>query len=255
MVWRPVRCRTRSGRCRQLDHQVGDRIVLSHGGGSTSFSNHDQLPFRVSGVLSATGPPVDQAVYISLEAKEAIHVGWQSGVAIPGRTLTGDQARAKDFTPDAITAVFVGLEQPIMTFRVQRELNQYQPEPLSAILPGVALSELWRIMGQFERALLGISVFVVLTSLVGLITVLMTLQAQRQREIVILRATGASPALIAGFTSAEPALHSHCGAAVLIGAGTIASLSSWILESHGIAISLRPPRTRNGLPGPCRWQR
>lgn len=231
-----------AGVARQLDHQVGDRIVLSHGGGSTSFSNHDQLPFRVSGVLSATGTPVDQAVYISLEAMEAIHVGWQSGVAIPGRTLTGDQARAKDFTPDAITAVFVGLEQPIMTFRVQRELNQYQPEPLSAILPGVALSELWRIMGQFERALLGISVFVVLTSLVGLITVLMTLQAQRQREIAILRATGASPALIAGLYICESLALAltACGAAVLIGAGTIASLSSWILESYGIAISLRP---------------
>lgn len=230
-----------AGVARQLDHQVDDSLVLSHGGGRTSFSNHTDLPFRVSGILAPTGTPVDQAVYISLDAMEAIHVGWESGVAWPGRTLTADRARARDYTPDAITAAFVGLGQPILTFQVQRQLNQSTSEPLSAVLPGVALSELWRVMGQFEKALLGISAFVVITSLIGLVAVLLTLQAQRQREVAVLRATGASPLLIASLYSFEcvALALAACVFALILGAGAIAGFSPWLLEQYGIQISLR----------------
>ena len=231
-----------AGVASKLDHAPGDQVVLSHGGGKTSFSRHDDLPFQVSGVLGATGTPIDQAVFISLDAMEAMHVGWQSGVAIPGRTLSETEARQRDYTPDSITAVLLGLERPILTFQVQRELNRFSGEPLSAILPGVALSELWRMMGQFEKALLGIGVFVVITSLAGLIAVLLTLQAQRQREIAILRATGASPALVAALYSLEcVALALVASAlALLVGAGVIAGLSPWLLAHYGLQISLRP---------------
>ncbi|MDR9424502.1 MAG: FtsX-like permease family protein [Marinobacter sp.] len=234
-----------AGVARQMNHRVGDRITLSHGGGSTSFSRHDDLPFEVSGILDTTGTPVDQAVFISLEAMEAIHVGWESGVAIPGRTLSEQKARQRTYTPENITAVLVGLDRPILTFQVQRELNQYSGEPLSAILPGVALSELWRMMGQFEKALLGIGAFVVVTSLVGLIAVLLTLQAQRRREIAILRATGASPALVASLYTLEcvTLALAACALALLFGAGAIAGLSPWLLEQYGLQIGLRPLNT------------
>lgn len=230
-----------AGVARQLKHQMNDQVVLSHGGGRTSFANHTDLPFRVSGILAPTGTPIDQAVYISLEAMEAIHVGWESGIGLPGRTLSTDKARGRDFTPEAITAALIGLGQPILTFQVQRQLNQFPDEPLSAILPGVALSELWRMMGQFEKALLGISAFVVVTSLVGMLAVLLTLQAQRQREVAVLRATGASPALIASLYSFECLVLAlaACGFALLLGAGAIASLSPWLLEQYSIQISLR----------------
>jgi len=231
-----------AGVARQLNHNLNDQLVLSHGGGRISFANHTDLPFRVSGILAATGTPVDQAVYISLAAMEAIHVGWESGVALPGRTLTQQQAREKSLTPGAITAAFVGLDRPILTFQLQRELNQSRDEPLSAILPGVALSELWRTMGQFESVLLGISAFVVLTSLVGLIAVLLTLQAQRHREVAVLRATGASPGLIAALYSVECLVLSvaACGLAILLGAGGITSLSPHLLEHYGVQLRLRP---------------
>jgi len=176
---------------------------------------------------------------------EAIHVGWESGVAIPGRTLSEQKARKRTYTPENITAVLVGLDRPILTFQVQRELNQYSGEPLSAILPGVALSELWRMMGQFEKALLGIGAFVVITSLVGLIAVLLTLQAQRRREIAILRATGASPALVASLYTLECVTLAlvSCVLALLLGAGAIAGLSPWLLEQYGLQIGLRPLNT------------
>lgn len=231
-----------AGVARALGHQVGDDIILSHGGGRTSFSNHEDTPFTVTGVLKPTGTPVDQAVYIGLDGMEAMHVGWESGVAIPGRTLTREQAEGRDFTPGAITAAFVGIERQVLTFRIQREINQFSGEPLSAILPGVALSELWRLMGQFERALLGITGFVVVTSLIGLIAVLLTLQAQRAHEVAVLRATGASPALIASLYVLECVALALMACVLALGLGALGlSLASpWLLAQYGLQIGLRP---------------
>jgi len=231
-----------AGVARTLNHTINDKIILSHGGGRTSFSNHKNTPFTITGILEATGTPVDQAVYISLQSMEAMHVGWESGVAIPGRTLTPEQAEGRDFTPGAITAVFAGLDRKILTFRVQRDLNQYTGEPLSTILPGVALSELWRLMSQFERALLGITGLVVITSLIGLIAVLLTLQTQRAHEIAILRATGASPGLIASLYLIEclALAVAACLASLALGALAISMLGPWLLTHYGLQVQLRP---------------
>ena len=141
-----------------------------------------------------------------------------------------------------MTAAFIGIERQVLTFRIQREINQFAGEPLSAILPGVALSELWRLMGQFERALLGITVFVVITSLIGLIAVLLTIQAQRAHEIAVLRATGASPALIASLYIIEcvALAVAACVLALAIGMAGVSLAGPWLLANYGRQVALRP---------------
>ena len=58
-----------------LGYELGQEIVLSHGIGNTSFVNHENLPFVVSGILASTGTPVDRTIHVSLQGIEAIHVG------------------------------------------------------------------------------------------------------------------------------------------------------------------------------------
>ena len=70
-----------------LGYHVGDPIIVAHGLGTVSFVEHDDKPFKVSGILAKTGTPVDRTVHVSLEAIEAIHVDWQSGGRIPARVL------------------------------------------------------------------------------------------------------------------------------------------------------------------------
>ncbi|MDX1633327.1 MAG: ABC transporter permease [Marinobacter sp.] len=227
---------------RQFQHRVGDELTLAHGTGRVSFMNHDAHPFDVVGVLAATGTPVDRAVYVSLAGLEAIHIGWQAGVPIPGRTVSRDQALDRDLTPSSITAALVGLERRVLTFQLQRQLNESDREPLTAILPGVALNELWRILGQFERTLLALTGFVVVTSLVGLAAVLLTLQAQRRQEIRILRAVGASPGLVATLYLLECTLLASLAAVLALVAGSLAVwlAGPWLLEHYGFQVSLRP---------------
>lgn len=177
----------------KLGYEIDDSIIVAHGASDVSFARHDDKPFRVVGILARTGTPVDRTVHVGLEAIEAIHVDWQSGAPIPGVAVSAEQARAMDLTPNAITAALVGLKSKIATFQVQRFVNDYPEEPLSAVLPGVALSQLWNLIGIAENALLIVSAFVVVVGLFGMLTALLTSLNERRREMAILRSVGARP--------------------------------------------------------------
>ena len=203
----------------KLGYAIGDAIVVAHGAGDVSFARHEDKPFRVVGILQSTGTPVDRTVHVSLEAIEAIHLDWRGGAPLPGLSVSADQARAMDLAPQAITAALVGLKSKIATFQVQRFVNEYPQEPLSAILPGVALSQLWELIGIAENALLIVSAFVVVVGLFGMLTALLTSLQERRREMAILRSVGARPghvfALIMGEAGFLTLLGSLTGLALL----------------------------------------
>ena len=177
----------------QLGYKLDDPIVVDHGLGSAGFTKHEDKPFRVAGILARTGTPVDRTVHVSLEGIEAIHIDWQSGSRIPGLTISADEVRTMALRPKAITAFLIGLESRLKTFAVQRFINGYREEPLLAVLPGVALQELWDLMGTAEAALTAVSVFVVATGLLGMLTMLLASLNERRREMAILRSVGARP--------------------------------------------------------------
>jgi putative ABC transport system permease protein len=177
----------------KLHYHLGQEIVIAHGAGKVSFVQHADKPFRVVGILAPTGTPVDRTVHVSLQAIEAIHIDWRGGSPMPGLHISAEQARHMNLTPKEITAFLVGLKSRIAVFRLQRFINQYPEEPLSAILPGVALQELWDMMGLAEKALLAVSSFVVLVGLTGMLTVLLAGLNERRRELAILRSVGARP--------------------------------------------------------------
>jgi putative ABC transport system permease protein len=176
-----------------LGYAMGDEIVVSHGLGSTSFAQHKDQPFRVVGILAPTGTPLDRALFVSLESITAIHAGWRAGVPLPGMSVDSATLAAMDLTPDQITAVMVGLKSKTAVFQLQRAINSYRGEPLLAILPGVALQQLWQVIGRIEQAMLAISACVVLAGLTGMLGVLLTSVQQRRRELALMRAIGASP--------------------------------------------------------------
>jgi putative ABC transport system permease protein len=193
-----------------LGYQIDDPIVVAHG--LASFTEHKDQPFRVSGILEKTGTPVDRTVIISLKAIEAIHVDWQTGARTPGQATPTDVIRAMNLAPKAITAAFVGVQSPLQTFALQRAINQYDEEPLLAILPGVALQELWGIVGIAETALLAVSAMVVVTALIGMMATIFSSLNERRREMAIFRAMGARPFTILSMLVIEAMVMAAIGA-------------------------------------------
>jgi len=192
---------------------MGTALTLSHGLGATSFVNHDEKPFRVVGILEPTGTPVDRSVYVSVAAVEAIHIGWQNGTpTAASRSVSQDRLRALDLQPESVTALFVGATSKIQTLRLQRDLNTYAQEPLTAVIPGVALSQLWGTVSIVERALAIVSGFVIAVGLIGVLTSILTTLNERRREMAILRSVGARGRTIVGLLVSEAALIAFIGA-------------------------------------------
>jgi len=198
---------------RKLGYKVGDEITLSHGLGEVSFSEHKDKPFRIAGILAPTGTPVDQSLHINLTAMEAIHLGWESGVQTPlARMMTADRIRDLPLTPDSVTAVIVGLKSRAAVLGVQRELNTSRTEPLLAVIPGVALSQLWEVVSGVETALAAISACVVAVGLVVILVSILTSLNERRREMAILRSVGARPGDIFFLLMGEAAFLAFAGA-------------------------------------------
>lgn len=228
---------------KSLDYQLGDAITVSHGIGAVSFVNHDESPFHVVGILAPTGTPVDKTVHVSLAGLDHMH-----GIDIhdhgPKVELAheehaqethshenhahhesshdehtnAEQQRedAAEYHPEKVTAAMIGLSSKIASLQVQRQINQFKSEPLMAILPGVALSELWQIVGSVENLLRIISAFILVSALLGLATMLLATMRERQREIAVLRAIGAGPLTLFLLIEAEALLISIFAAAIAL---------------------------------------
>lgn len=228
----------------RFGYRVGDHIVLSHGSGAgASFADHADKPFTVVGVLARSGTPVDRSVLVSLEGIEAIHIDWQGGAPIRGMHISPEQVRKFDIRPKTATAALVGLKNRVTVFRVQRWVNTFSDEPLTAILPGATLQELWNLLGVAEQALLAVSALVVVVGLAGLMAVMVASLGERRRELAILRALGAGPRQILALLMVESmtlALTGICAGLVLVMAGS-AALAPWLASTYGLRLGIGWP--------------
>jgi putative ABC transport system permease protein len=232
-----------------LGYKVGDPIIVAHGLGSVAFVEHQDKPFRVSGILAKTGTPVDRTVHVSLEAIEAIHADWQNGMPVPGESISADDVRKMDLKPKAITAALVGLKSKLATFKLQRAINEYAQEPLSAVMPGAALQELWGLVGTAETALSVVSAMVVATALLGMVTMILTTLNERRREMAILRSVGARPTTVLGLLATEAGLLTLAGVGlgVVLLYAVLLVLRPWLDATYGLNLDIGAPTSREWL--------
>ena len=225
----------------RLGYGLGAKIVLSHGDGALADNDHDDQPFKVVGILAPTGTPVDRTVHIGLNAIEAIHVDWASGMHV--RSRPDAAAAPPDLTPRSVTALLVGLKSRAAVFAVQRDVAAFRDEPLLAILPAVALDELWSVMALGERGLQLVSALVALVSLAALMAVILAGLNERRRELAILRAVGAGPRQMLALLALEGGLVTAAG--VLLGAlacwAATLLLGGWVQGRWGIVLHASAP--------------
>ncbi len=243
---------------KSLGYKVGDKIIISHGLGSVSFNNHDDHPFTIAGIVKKTGTPVDKAVYVTLQGLEEAHTGPKhSPTSMLGRK-PADKAKEHEhehehdehteehaaynseaFTPESVSVVMLGLKHRVTALQLQYQINQSKNEPLMAILPGMALAELWQIMGNVESLLLGLSGLIVICALIGLATMLLATMRERYQEIAVLRTIGAGPFTLLLLIQIEAMLLTIVSAALSLGlvAGLMSALKPWLSSTYGLFLS------------------
>lgn len=222
----------------KLKYQLGDKVTLSHGIGNTSFKNHANLPFQVVGILTATGTPVDQALYVSLQGLEAVHM--TAPINVKTLPTLAELALQKDkyLTPKSITAVMIGLKSKMTVFHFQRQINTDKHEPLTALIPGVELAKLWKTMSSFDNTLRLIAVLVFISSLIALSAMLLSSIKERLPEIKLLRMIGASTRFVFLLIELEAMLIALISLLVALGgiSFVLSLMKPFILQNYGIFI-------------------
>ncbi len=225
-----------------LGYSVGSSVVLAHGiSEEASIFEHDDKPFKVVGILKPTSTPIDRSLYIGLEGMEAIHSDWQDG-APPAKAKAQKISNAKKFEIHQLTSFLLRAKTRIDSLRLQREILDYPKEPLMAIIPGVAMAELWSGIGYAETALQIVSSFVILVGILGLLTNLLTSLDQRRREMAILRVLGLGRRRMLGLMMVETFILTVAGIAVgiFVSYASLWGAQNWIQESFGFFLPVGP---------------
>jgi putative ABC transport system permease protein len=240
-----------------LGYQPGDKITLQHGVGAYG-ADHDDMPLQVAGIMQKTGTPFDRAIFIPVEASEALHLGWLGGRRVaniaPPHDAHDDHDEHDEHDHsgglDAIDAIFVGLKDKRALIRVQRDVANLETERLMAVVPGVALSRIWQIIGNVDIAFRTINLLILALALLSMVALTLANMENRRREMATLRALGAAPLTLVGLMVAEAALLA-VGAAFLgylAAAGFALSAHMIFLSDFGFVLHL-PPLTDGVMMG------
>ncbi len=152
---------------------------------------------------------------------------------------------AHDHGDDQITAFFVGTKNRFEALMLQREMNTDLEEPLTAVIPGVALGELWQNIGSAEVGLRVIAIFAVAIGLTGMLVALYSSLEARRREMAILRAVGAGPRMIISLLVLESGLLALLGCIIGVAAVYLGLFVAQgpIEQRFGLHLALHPLRS------------
>jgi len=222
----------------ELHYHLGQKMVLSHGL-EGSFLKHTANPYTVVGILARTATPVDRAIYITLWGDEAMHLGWEHG-APPLEAIPAAQIHKADLHIGTVSAFLLRTKSRMSTLFLEREINTYKPEPLTAIIPALTLEDLWGVLSAADIALSLVSGAVLVVGLMVMLTALYTALNERRREIAVLRTLGIRTRQIIALFVLESTLISAAGAALGVAAayGLLLAVRTPVENHYGIPLAM-----------------
>ena len=262
----------------KLGYRIGSEVTVGHGLNAVAgLGDHETHPFIVTGILRPTFTPLDRALFVTLDGIEAMHEegheevaaagagampgadgppampgaeaptmpGASPPLAIPGSAGPAYTPPANIFQdePRALSAFLVGTRTRFETLQLQREINQFKAEPLTAVIPGVTLAELWRTLGTVEGGLRLVGALTIVVGLIGMLVALYSSLEARRREMAVLRAVGARPGMIVSLLVLESGMLTLLGCAVGVGLTMVGfALAQGVIEARtGVHIMVQAP--------------
>ncbi len=262
----------------KLGYRIGSEVTVGHGLNAVAgLGDHETHPFIVTGILRPTFTPLDRALFVTLDGIEAMHEegheevaaagagampgadgppampgaeaptmpGASPPLAIPGSAGPAYTPPANIFQdePRALSAFLVGTRTRFETLQLQREINQFKAEPLTAVIPGVTLAELWRTLGTVEGGLRLVGALTIVVGLIGMLVALYSSLEARRREMAVLRAVGARPGMIVSLLVLESGMLTLLGCALGVGLTMGGfSLAQGVIEARtGVHIVVQAP--------------
>ena len=227
---------------KKYKHKVGDPIVISHGLSSVSIMSHDNTPFKIVGIITPTQTPIDTGVYITLQGMEAIHFGWESGTP-SDEEISPDRFKKENIEITQLTSFMVKLKSRIAVLRMRRSIDQYENEPVMAIIPALSLQEMWETISYVEQILFLVSLCVLLVGVMSILISLYTSINERRREMAILRSLGASAKHIFLLLMYESSILVLIGCILGVASmyGLLYFVSPWLESNFSVYLPIEAP--------------
>jgi putative ABC transport system permease protein len=209
---------------------VGARFAGAHGFvGSGEL--HEHRPYRVVGVLQATGTVLDRLILTSLDSVWDLH----------GHTdaHADEEAHEHEHGSDSaegreITAMLLGYASPLAAVGLPREINA--SSGLQAAAPAFELTRLLQLVGLGLDGLRAFAGVLVLTAGFGVFAALYGALAARRYDVALLRCLGATRAEVLLSLLLEGLMLAAMGAALglLLGHGAMELLAHWLGATRGV---------------------
>lgn len=206
---------------RRTGLRVGDSFAGSHGMGSEGEA-HAQRPYRVVGVLKASGSVLDRLVLTDLASVWAVH-------AHDDEPAQADERE--------ITMLLLSYRSPLAAVSLPRWVNA-QPG-LQAASPALETARLFRMLGLGAEVLRGFAMVLLLASALSVLVGLLSAVRERQGDLAMLRMLGAPAWRVAALVSLEAiwlALLAS-GLGLALGHGLAEGLGRLLAEQQSLRLS------------------
>ena len=228
----------------QTGLKLGATFSGTHGLVSVAGSaEHGEFPYRVTGILKATGSAQDRAIFAPLESVWRIHEAEEKEHSVIKGLTTAENtggnttnAESKGVR-DEITAVLLQLKAPGMRLWLADEIRNGTES-----MPAIPMNEVLRlyetILTPMQNALLAVAGLVVVVSVLTVMTTLYQAAERRRKDIAIIRTLGGKRWEVFVLSVFEAMLLSGIGivAGAVIGHGGLALAANVSQATRGIAV-------------------
>jgi len=204
----------------------------AHGlSGAKGEHMHEARPYRVVGVLAATGTVADRIVLTDVSSVWAVHAEQYD---------IQDVARIAELMPDEekeYTALLVQYASPLAAAVLPRYINNNSE--LQAASPAYETARLFSIIGVGVDVLRGFALVLIFTAGLSVFIALYNALAERRYDLAVMRALGASPAKLMLLLLFEGLLLAMLGALLGVGLGHLMTevLGFALVQARQVAVS------------------
>ncbi len=242
--------------------KLGDDFVGSHGltGGGEA---HGEMPYKVVGVLKATGGVIDRLALTDVKSVWHIHADHEQDEEHGGHESHHDDEHDEEHGGHEshhddehdeehsgheshhdeehegreITALLIAYKTPMAMATLPREINQ--STSLQAASPAFEVARLMNFMGVGAGALKSFGWYLMILAGFGIFVALYHAMNERRYDLALMRSFGASPRKLFAVVMCESLMISLAGAllGLLVGHGCVEIVSMWLADSKHIHIT------------------
>ena len=191
-LWaQPMQAVVGSRAARQIGLKVGDSFTGVHGLGESGDA-HGQTPYRVVGVLAASGSVLDRLILTSTESVWKVHETDTALDAEDQKILEQDRE---------LTLALIQYKSPLSAVTFPRFVNS--ATEMQAAAPALEITRLLTMLGVGTDVLKALSGVLLLTAGLSVFIALWSAVRERRADLALLRMLGAPPRKIAGLLLCE----------------------------------------------------